>query len=462
MRAGAGEDAWAEGTTDASQDASAAAPSATRSTAWGDAGDKKSPASASPARVRAGISPSGGTNGDELVVVTTSYVDEDGGNEEEGDEEDGYGDEDEDEQAAEEERKRNEVNPWTLRYKDPEVETAYRLSRTEQTRIVYRAILAVLTVGFLIFFTLMVLGMFGTDDNANSYKEYYGIPLFMFVLSLAVLVSFEKWTRARALILQFHESFALVFGTLLILQSVIVLGLVGEGSFSPTMWLIQQGVCAVLEGVVVTVRLYAIMIVALTLQHSLAFYLPGASTIMVLLPLFGAMSFALMAVYVMDRSFRKVWSHRLCVEARSRSLRSERTQLEALARLQLPESVIVKLQTEAAQAVAVGGHTSLDGRSKAGRAGSEGMAQRVPVVTVIFVELYGWDKTVQAQDPDSAITLLNTIFTWMDALSAQHGLEKIKTIGSVYLAACNIPDPKADHTEATARFALELLRDWKA
>ena len=44
----------------------------------------------------------------------------------------------------------------------------------------------------------------------------------------------------------------------------------------------------------------------------------------------------------------------------------------------------------------------------------------------------------------------------MDRLAAQHGLEKIKTIGDAYMLAGGVPDPRPDHAQAVADFALDL------
>src|SRR5262249_23189540 len=43
-----------------------------------------------------------------------------------------------------------------------------------------------------------------------------------------------------------------------------------------------------------------------------------------------------------------------------------------------------------------------------------------------------------------------------DALAAQHGLEKIKTIGDAYMVAGGIPEPRDDHAQAVADMALAM------
>jgi guanylate cyclase len=57
------------------------------------------------------------------------------------------------------------------------------------------------------------------------------------------------------------------------------------------------------------------------------------------------------------------------------------------------------------------------------------------------------------------VQLLNEYFTCFDSLCDRHGVEKIRTIGDNYMAACGIPRPKPDHAERLARMALEM-RDY--
>ena len=48
------------------------------------------------------------------------------------------------------------------------------------------------------------------------------------------------------------------------------------------------------------------------------------------------------------------------------------------------------------------------------------------------------------------------MFARWDALAADHGVEKIKTIGDAYMVAAGIPLPRDDHAEAIAEMALAM------
>lgn len=51
---------------------------------------------------------------------------------------------------------------------------------------------------------------------------------------------------------------------------------------------------------------------------------------------------------------------------------------------------------------------------------------------------------------------LDDVFSDNDALVEMRSLEKIKTIGDVYMAATAVPHPRDDHAEALCDLALEI------
>jgi class 3 adenylate cyclase len=60
--------------------------------------------------------------------------------------------------------------------------------------------------------------------------------------------------------------------------------------------------------------------------------------------------------------------------------------------------------------------------------------------------------------PDDLVRLLNEVFTVFDGLAADHGLEKIKTIGDAYMVASGLHGARPTHAEDLATMALEMLR----
>src|SRR2546425_6807245 len=60
--------------------------------------------------------------------------------------------------------------------------------------------------------------------------------------------------------------------------------------------------------------------------------------------------------------------------------------------------------------------------------------------------------------PDDLVRLLNEVFTVFDGLAADHGLEKIKTIGDACMVDSGLPGGRPTQAEDLAEMALEMLR----
>jgi class 3 adenylate cyclase len=89
--------------------------------------------------------------------------------------------------------------------------------------------------------------------------------------------------------------------------------------------------------------------------------------------------------------------------------------------------------------------------------GQRTIADVFPDVTVLFADLVGFTRMSEQLAPAELVAMLNKIFSMFDQLAEKHGLEKIKTIGDEYMAASGLPMPRADHAEAMAEMALDML-----
>jgi class 3 adenylate cyclase len=85
------------------------------------------------------------------------------------------------------------------------------------------------------------------------------------------------------------------------------------------------------------------------------------------------------------------------------------------------------------------------------------IAERREAVTVLFADLAGFTPAAEKLPPEQVVTLLDSIFSNFDSLVERHGLEKIKTIGDGYMVASGIPTARADHAEAAAELALDMV-----
>ena len=78
--------------------------------------------------------------------------------------------------------------------------------------------------------------------------------------------------------------------------------------------------------------------------------------------------------------------------------------------------------------------------------------------TVLFADLVGFTPLSRSLQALALVELLNTIFTRFDALAAELGLEKIKTIGDAYMVVAGVPTPREDHVRTAAILALQMRR----
>src|SRR3954453_18815934 len=90
------------------------------------------------------------------------------------------------------------------------------------------------------------------------------------------------------------------------------------------------------------------------------------------------------------------------------------------------------------------------------------IAQRFEDVSVLFADIVGFTPLSARLSPAELIEMLNRLFSAFDELVDRHGLEKIKTIGDAYMVAGGLPEPRLDHLEAMATFALDMLKAMQA
>jgi len=84
----------------------------------------------------------------------------------------------------------------------------------------------------------------------------------------------------------------------------------------------------------------------------------------------------------------------------------------------------------------------------------EVIADGVEGASVLFADIVGFTSLSAQRTPAEVVAMLNGVFTRLDALVDEFGLEKIKTIGDAYMVAAGIPVPREDHARVLARFAL--------
>ncbi len=85
------------------------------------------------------------------------------------------------------------------------------------------------------------------------------------------------------------------------------------------------------------------------------------------------------------------------------------------------------------------------------------VADAVPQASVLFSDIVGFTRLSHDLGAARTVDILDRIVTEFDRLAAEHGVEKIKTIGDGYMAVAGVSEPQADHhLECLARMALSL------
>ncbi len=90
------------------------------------------------------------------------------------------------------------------------------------------------------------------------------------------------------------------------------------------------------------------------------------------------------------------------------------------------------------------------------KSGSGTVAQEHDAVSVLFVDIVGFTPMSEVLDATDMVDLLNAVFSHFDALAAEFGVEKIRTIGDNYMVASGVPESRPDHAHALVRMALRM------
>lgn len=85
------------------------------------------------------------------------------------------------------------------------------------------------------------------------------------------------------------------------------------------------------------------------------------------------------------------------------------------------------------------------------------VADRYDDASVLFADIAGFTQRASDMTPTELVRFLDNLYTGLDTLVDRHGLEKIKTSGDSYMIVSGVPEPRADHLEALADLALDMV-----
>ena len=92
------------------------------------------------------------------------------------------------------------------------------------------------------------------------------------------------------------------------------------------------------------------------------------------------------------------------------------------------------------------------------RGGGGDRPQAFADVTVAYIRLVGLEALSQKLGEEASMSLLSDLVEAFDEAADQHGVEKVRTIGSSYLAASGLSVERPDHTARMVEFAREVVR----
>ena len=90
--------------------------------------------------------------------------------------------------------------------------------------------------------------------------------------------------------------------------------------------------------------------------------------------------------------------------------------------------------------------------------GNQLIADEAESVTVMFANILHFDELTKELKPLKAIEILNELVTALDEATEHHGVEKIKTTGSEYLAVSGLSIARLDHAKRIVDFAVEGIQ----
>ncbi|MFM8280613.1 MAG: adenylate/guanylate cyclase domain-containing protein, partial [Bacteroidota bacterium] len=89
--------------------------------------------------------------------------------------------------------------------------------------------------------------------------------------------------------------------------------------------------------------------------------------------------------------------------------------------------------------------------------GEKTIAEESPDMTIMFADIVGFTTLSEQLQPHQIIELLNSVYSALDELAEQHGIEKIKTIGDAYMAICTNDIDIDDNKRRILNFAKDIL-----
>ncbi len=90
------------------------------------------------------------------------------------------------------------------------------------------------------------------------------------------------------------------------------------------------------------------------------------------------------------------------------------------------------------------------------------IADHFDSVSVLFADIVGFTPLSETMSAEEMVEWLNEVYSAVDTLVQDHGVEKIRTIGDGYMVAAGVPFPRDDHATALTSLALDMQVHFEA
>jgi class 3 adenylate cyclase len=311
----------------------------------------------------------------------------------------------------------------TLRFRDPQVESAFRAEHFRNNLGNLRFAFLAGAVLWALWGVVLYPYVLALADRRFDLVMRYGV--FIPILLLAFGLSFIRWFE------RIWEWFAVTVLTVTILAWVYyvsqVLTLPAEYGY--------VGLILITAFAYTLLRLRYLLVVLVTLVGAAAylpyavaaFHIAGVTTVLAFLFIstFGAL--ACVVAYRTERSSRLLF-------VREHQLERERERSDSLLLNVLPQAIVTRL------------------KARPGR-----IAEALDEVSIVIADAVGSTEQAARCPPAAFAAALDELFSRFDAVADRHGLEKVKTIGDAYMAVAGAPVPMPNHAQAAADMALDML-----
>ena len=126
------------------------------------------------------------------------------------------------------------------------------------------------------------------------------------------------------------------------------------------------------------------------------------------------------------------------VQMRTADLEIEKDKSDKLLRSILPDKVADKLKE---------------------LSGDKSFGEDFENVTLLFSDIVGFTDVSSGHKAQEIVSALNNLFSRFDERAKSMGVEKIKTIGDAYMAACGVPEANENHARIMIDFAKGMYED---